>query len=119
MRSRIFSTVIFVIGSVCLGGAVSSYTTGASGGQPQRPDCCGEVQQLKEHVRQLEDRIRQLEVKLNGDDITLGSGASHIRINNAGVSIGSNGSIAITSSADVSLKAGGTLRLKGTRVTQD
>src|SRR5437588_5523555 len=43
-------------------------------------DCCADVAQLKQQIRQLEDRVKELEYKLNGDDITLGSGASNIRI---------------------------------------
>ncbi len=100
--------------------------------QPQQQDCCNDVRQLRQQVKELEDRIRQLENKLNGDDITLGSGASNIHIsnttNNKGVSINSDGgitikaggkSVSISSSGDVSIKATGNVSIKGARVTQN
>jgi len=83
-------------------------------------------------MKQLEERVKQLEDKLNGDDITLGSGSSNIKINNKqgheGVAINSGGDItinaggkrvSITSSGDISVKANGNLSLKGARVTQN
>ena len=91
-----------------------------------------DVQQLRDEIKRLEDRVKQLEDRLNGDDITLGSGASNIHISNktddkgvsmnsdSGITIKTGGkSVSISSSGDVSIKASGTVSLKGSRVTQN
>src|SRR5689334_25167691 len=80
-----------------------------SADQSQKQDCCGEVQQLKNEIKELQDQVRDLQGKLNGSNLTLGSGGGKVSIGNDGVTISSTGNI--------SIKATGTVSIKGAKVT--
>jgi TolA-binding protein len=119
------------------------YPNCANDQSAQKKDCCDQVQQLQDQIKQLEERVKNLEDRLNGDDITLGNGASNIRISNTkdnkGVSINSDGgitinaggqkitltsgkdgnNISIVSTGTVSVKASGEVSIKGSKVTQN
>ncbi|GEM_PF-6989220 len=109
MRSNLVAIALVSATLICLahGSAKSEGPTAPAA----RLSAQGDVQQLKDEVKKLEEHVRQLENKLNGENITLGSGSSKLAINPSEISI--------TSSGRISIRAAGEVRIKGSKVTQN